>query len=180
MASDLSRVVRAIVDGLGAVSLRDGGGYYFVPEGQRDALAQLRRFVADLPVRTGHEPFLLALPQPDVQAARRQLAQAAHAGFIDELGAMDADLQRFLDAAPGTVRARTIAGRLATFKTFRVKADAYADLLGMRRERIVAALDALTAKAQAVVLKGTDEIAESAGANDGGSMTNTLTTTCDS
>ncbi|HET8632170.1 MAG TPA: hypothetical protein VFL91_32490, partial [Thermomicrobiales bacterium] len=121
------------------------------------ALGRLRRFVADLPVRAGHEPFLLALPQPDVNAARRQLARAAHAGFLDELAALDADLQRFLDAPPGTVRTGTIAQRLAAFRAFRERADAYALLLGMRQERIASALDELTAKARAVVLKGAAE-----------------------
>lgn len=156
VSGDLALVVRRIVGGLGAVALREGGGYYFIPERQREPLIRLRRFVAALPVRPGHEPFLLALPQPDVQAARRQLAQAAHAGFMDELAAMDGDLQRFLDADPGSVRQSTMARRLAEFKTFRAKADAYADLLGMRQERIAATLDALVAKARAVVIKGVD------------------------
>ena len=156
VSGDLALVVRRIVGGLGAVALREGGGYYFLPERQREPLIRLRRFVAALPVRPGHEPFLLALPQPDVQAARRQLAQAAHAGFMDELAAMDGDLQRFLDADPGSVRQSTMARRLAEFKAFRTKADAYADLLGMRQERIAAALNALVAKARAVVLKGTE------------------------
>lgn len=157
VAGDLALVVRRIVGGLGAVPLREGGGYYFIPESQREPLIRLRRFVAALPVRPGHEPFMLALPQPDIPAARRQLAQAAHAGIMDELAALDGDLQRFLDAEPGTVRPATMARRLAEFNAFRTKASAYADLLGMRQERIVAALDALVAKARAVVLKGADD-----------------------
>lgn len=171
VAGDLALVVRRIVGGLGAVALREGGGYYFLPERQREPLIRLRRFVAALPVRPGHEPFLLALPQPDVQAARRQLAQAAHAGFMDELAALDADLQRFLDTEPGSVRRSTMARRLVEFKAFRTKADAYADLLGMRRERIAAGLDALVAKARAVVLKGADapdDTEPDTGADDSG------------
>ncbi len=157
VSGDLAVVVRRIVGGLGAVALREGGGYYFIPESRRDPLIRLRRFVAALPVRAGHEPFMLALPQPDVPAARRQLARAAHAGFMDELAAMDGDLQRFLDVEPGSVRRSTVARRLAEFKAFRAKAAAYADLLGMRQERIAAALDALVDKARAVVLGGTDD-----------------------
>ena len=168
IAADVSRAVRAIVDGLGAVSLRHGGGYYFVPDSRRDDLARLRNLVADLPTKIGHEPFLLALPQVDAPAARRQLARAAHADFMADLGAMDADLQRFLDAPEGTVRSRTIAGRLATFRALRAKADAYAELLGMRQERIVAQLGALVAKAGAVVLRGADaEAGDGEGAPDG-------------
>jgi len=163
ISGDLANVVRRIVGGLGAVALREGGGYYFLPERQRDPLIRLRRFVAALPVRVGHEPFMLALPQPDVQAARRQLAQAAHAGFMDELTALDSDLQRFLDAEPGTVRPTTLARRLAEFTAFRTKASAYAELLGMRQERIVAALDTLVVKAQTVVLNGADAAGDAAG-----------------
>ncbi len=156
VAADVSRTVRAVIDELGAVCLRHGGGYYFVPDSRRDELARLRQLIADLPTKIGHEPFLLALPQVDAPAARRQLAQAAHADFMADLGAMDADLQRFLDAPEGTVRPRTIAGRLAACKALRIKADAYAELLGMRQERIVAQLAGLVAKAGAVVLRGAD------------------------
>ena len=170
VAADVSRAVRAVVDGLGAVSLRHGGGYYFVPDSRRDELARLRHLVADLPTRPGHEPFLLALPQVDAPAARRQLAQAAHADFMADLGAMDADLQRFLDAPEGTVRPRTIAGRLAACKALRIKADAYAELLGMRRERIVAQLAGLVAKAGAVVLRGADAEAGDGDVAPGGAV----------
>jgi len=167
VAADVSRAVRAIVAGLGAVSLRHGGGYYFVPDRRRDELARLRHLVADLPTRPGHEPFLLTLPQVDAPAARRQLARAAHVDFMAELGALDADLQRFLDAPEGTVRPRTIVGRLAAFRALRVKADAYAELLGMRQERIVGQLAGLVAKAGAVVLRGTDVEADDDDVPDG-------------
>lgn len=150
-SGDVSRVVRAIVGSLKTVNLREGGGYYFCPASERDALMRLRAFVTALPVKGNHEPFMLTLPQPDVAAARRQLAQAAHAGFMDELDAMAADLQRFLDAKPGTVKPKTIAERMTAFKQFRAKAEAYVDLLGMRHDRITAALDALTQKAKTVV-----------------------------
>jgi hypothetical protein len=150
-SGDVSRVVRAIMGSLNTVNLREGGGYYFCPASERDGLMRLRAFVMALPVSGNHEPFMLTLPQPDVTAARRQLAQAAHAGFLDDLAAMAADLQRFLDAKPGTVKPATIAERLTAFTQLRVKAEAYADLLGMRQERITATLDALTQQAKTVL-----------------------------
>jgi hypothetical protein len=154
-SGDVSRVVSAIVKDLQAVTLRDGGGFYFVPISQRDTLLRLRTFVADLPVREGQAPFMLVLPQIDVQSARRQLAHAAHTDFMDELAAMEKDLQRFLDAKPGTVKAQTIAERLVAFRLTREKAHAYLDLMGMRQESIVKRLDDLTAKAKTIVLNGT-------------------------
>ncbi len=170
-SGDVSRVVRAIVASLQAVNLREGGGYYFVPASQRAALMRLRAFVMALPVKGNTEPFMLTLPQPDVAAARRQLAQAAHAGFMDDLDGMAVDLQRFLDAKPGTVKPKTIAERMTAFKQLRIKAQGYAELLGMRQDRITAMLDDLTDKAKTVVLRAaagddTDDQDNAAGETD--------------
>lgn len=165
-SGDVSRVVRAIVGGLQSVTLRDGGGFYFVPLSQRAALERLRTFVDGLPVLAGHAPFMLMLPQIDVQSARRQLAHAAHADFMDELGNMEKDLQRFVAAKPGTVKADTIAERLVAFRRTRDKANAYLDLMGMRQESIVQRLDELTATAKTIVLNGTLSTDEDEAASD--------------
>ncbi len=170
-SGDVSRVVRAIVASLQAGNLREGGGYYFIPASQRTALMRLRAFVMALPVKGTAEPFMLTLPQPDVAAAHRQLAQAAHAGFMDDLDGMAADLQRFLDAKPGTVKPKTIAERMTAFKQLRTKAQGYAELLGMRQDRITAMLDDLTEKAKTVVLRASaaddsDDQEDAAGETD--------------
>jgi len=87
------------------------------------------------------------LPLPD----RRQLAQAVHGSFPDDLAVMQTDLQRFVAATPGTVKAATIAERLTAYKRLKARAQIYADLLGMQQEGIQAQLAALTEQARAVI-----------------------------
>jgi hypothetical protein len=46
IARDLSQMVREIIGGMNAVSLRQAGGVYFVPESERDTLFRLRQLIA--------------------------------------------------------------------------------------------------------------------------------------
>src|SRR5882672_1067925 len=50
IARDLSQMVREIIGGMNAVSLRQAGGVYFVPESERDALFRLRQLRICFPV----------------------------------------------------------------------------------------------------------------------------------
>jgi Family of unknown function (DUF6744) len=53
IARDLSEMMREIVAGMSAVSLRQAGGVYFVPESERDALFRLRQLIAGIPQTAG-------------------------------------------------------------------------------------------------------------------------------
>ena len=87
------------------------------------------------------------LPLP----VRRQLAQAVHSTFSDDLAVMRTDLQRFVAAKPGTVKAATMAERLTEYKRLKERAQIYADLLGMQQDGIQAQIAALTDQARAVI-----------------------------
>src|SRR5262249_61448802 len=48
IARDLSEMMRDIVDGMNAVSLRQAGGGYFVPAAERGSLLPLRQLSVDI------------------------------------------------------------------------------------------------------------------------------------
>jgi hypothetical protein len=107
-----------------------------------------------LPTRGKKAPYFCALGVPDERAAKRQLAHAIHYGFVDEVKMMATDLERFIEAKPGTVKMETMSERLASYKELRRKVEVYSDLLEMQHGDIQKALDLLTEKARAIVLGG--------------------------
>ena len=151
ISGDLSRMVRAIVASLQAVSLRKEGGLYFVPLTHRPELERLRQLVAQLPTQHGGQPFVCALPVPDLASTKKQMARAAHAGFLDEVGSLRMDLQRFVAGDPAKIRPKTVAERLVQYKKIRAKAQTYADLLDMQRGDIETQLAALEGQASAML-----------------------------
>lgn len=157
LSGDLSRMMRNIIGGMGAISLRREGGLYFVPVAERDALERLRGLLAALPSTSKEGTYLCAMGVIDRAQARRQLAAAVHQSFIDELGVLRTDLQRFTDAKTGTVKPETISERLASYKRIKAKVQTYADLLEMQQERIVSELDDLTALARTVVMQDSED-----------------------
>ncbi len=76
----------------------------------------MRALLAALPHRHGQEPQFCALGVLDRVQARRQLAQAVHRAFTDDLAVMRTGLQRFMEATPGTVNALTSTWRMNTFR----------------------------------------------------------------
>jgi len=126
-------------------------GLYFVPAAQRPARERLRAGPAAVRHRAGQEPQLCALGVLDRVQARRQRAQAVHSRFLDDLAGMQTDLQRFVAAKPGTVKAATPAERRTAYKRLKARAQIYADLLGMQQAGVQAQLAALTDQARAVI-----------------------------
>jgi hypothetical protein len=151
-AADLGEMTRAILRGtLHAVGVQEGSGWHFVPRDEMARLTRLRDLIDALPTVGAFRPFTLTLGQIDTAATRRQLALAAHRDFLDQLAAARQDLAAFAARPDGTVRARTIATRLAAYKALKQRAELYGDLLGMQREAIEQQLAALTAQARAII-----------------------------
>ncbi len=94
IARDLSEMMREIVAGMNAVSLRQACGVYFVPAADRDSLLRLRQLIADIPQVAGLDPFVCALGVPDAFEAKRGLSKAVHAGLLDEINSLRGDLVR--------------------------------------------------------------------------------------
>jgi Family of unknown function (DUF6744) len=146
IARDLSQMVREIIDGMNAVSLRQAGGVYFVPESERDALFRLRQLIAGIPQGAGSESFVCALYVPDAEEAKRGLSKAVHAGLLDEINSLRGDLGR-LSESGDRLREKTIAQRLVIYKRLKSKADMYQELLGMRQDEVRAGITGLELEA---------------------------------
>ena len=163
-AGDLGEMTRAILRELGAINVREGSGWYFVPLAQQPALERLRALIEDLPTVNGGQPFVLMLGQIDAAATRRQLAQAAFKDFLAQLEAARQDLAAFVQKPAGTVRAATVASRLTAYRQLKERASLYSDLLGMQQEQIQRGLDELTEQARTIVVHVTaDGVPEPSG-----------------
>jgi hypothetical protein len=147
IARDLSQMMREIIDGMNAVSLRRAGGVYFVPATERDALVRLRNLIADIPQVVELDPFVCALGVPDAVETKRGLAKAVHAGLLDEINSLHTDLGR-LSESGDRLRDKTIAQRLVTYKRLKAKAEMYQDLLGMQQDQVRAGIAELEQEAR--------------------------------
>ena len=154
LAGDLGRIVTAIISGMRAISIRDGGGVYFVPRTESDALERAATFVAALPTSTGKVPTLMRFPILDVESVRAQIRVAAEQEFAAELDRVEADLVRFEEQAQAQragARPATVQGRIDAYLALREKAAWYASTVGMRQERVVADLDVAAMRAAALL-----------------------------
>src|SRR5215813_6734824 len=146
IARDLSEMMREIIDGMNAVSLRQAGGVYFVPESERDSLFHLRQLIADIPHVAGSESFVCALGVPDADEAKRGLSKAVHAGLLDEINSLRGVLDR-LSESGDRLREKTIAQRLVIYKQLKAKAEMYQELLGLRQDEVRAGIARLEREA---------------------------------
>jgi hypothetical protein len=146
IARDLSEMMREIVAGMNAVSLRQAGGVYFVPAAERDSLLRLRQLIADIPQVAELGPFVCALGVPDAVEAKRGLSKAVHAGLLDEINSLRGDLGR-LSKSGDRLREKTIAQRLVIYKRLKAKAEMYQELLGMRQDEVRAEIAGLEREA---------------------------------
>src|SRR5262245_18397352 len=144
-------MTRRIIDSLQATALRRSDAVYFVPKGKRDELGRLRVMDAGLP-HLEDQPFVCAFGVPDLHEAKAQMTQALHAGMLDEVAGLRADLLCLI--AEGTnVREDTVITRLAAFQSVRSKAQVYADLLGLRLDRMRAEIGELETQARRLLLR---------------------------
>ncbi len=143
---DLSEMMREIVDGMNAVSLRQAGGVYFVPASERDSLFRLRQLIAGIPQVAELDPFVCALGVADAVEAKRGLSKAVHAGLLDEISSLRGDLNRLIESGD-RLREKTIAQRLVVYKRLKAKAEMYRELLGMRQDEVQLGIAALEREA---------------------------------
>jgi hypothetical protein len=151
IAGDLSEMVRRIIDSLQATALRRNGGVYFIPKGNREKLFRLRETIAALP-HGDDQPFVCAFGVPDLQETKAQMVQALHAGMLDEIAGLRADLRRLVEDGTN-VREDTVICRLATYQSIRSKAQVYADLLGLRQDAIRSEIGQLETQARRLLLQ---------------------------
>jgi hypothetical protein len=151
VGKDISRMLVEIVQSLDPVDMGTKGGCYFVLADQEDAVNRLARLIAALPTTSRYKPFMTVLGVPDEAQWRKQLVKATKVKLDADLHAMQLDLQRFIEARPGTVRAETIAARLVEYRQLKERAMTYRDLLGLWTQDIEQGVAELQAAAAAVL-----------------------------
>jgi Family of unknown function (DUF6744) len=160
IARDLSQMMRGIIDGMNAVSLRQSGGVYFVPASERDSLLRLRQLIADIPQVVDLDPFVCALGVPNAAEAKRGLSKAVHAGLLDEINSLRGELVRVSESGE-RVREKTIAQRLVIYKRLKAKAEMYQDLLGIRQDQVRAGVTELEREALNLLVADSNPLASS-------------------
>src|SRR6266542_4197311 len=146
ISRDLSEMIREIIQGMSAVSLRQAGGVYFVPASEQDQLGRLRHLITQLPQVT-EGAFVCALGVPDADEARRTLSKAVHAGLLDEIGSLRGDLARLCESG-NRHRDKTIMQRMVIYKQLKEKAAMYQELLGIRQDQVRAGIERLENEAR--------------------------------
>jgi hypothetical protein len=113
----------------------------------RESISRLREMIENLPRVPDVDPFFCALGIPNHDEAKRGLAQAVHAGIMDEIKSMRTDLEG-LATPDGKVREKTITRRMLVYKKLKAKAELYNDLLDMQQDQVRAAIGALEQEAR--------------------------------
>lgn len=152
IARDLSEMMREIIVGMNAVSLRRTGGIYFVPADKRDPLLRLQELISGIPQIT-EGAYVCALGVPDAAETRRTLSKAVHAGLLDEIESLRGDLTR-LSESGAQHREKTITERLVLYKKVKQKAEIYRDALGIRQDQLMAGIKDLETQARNLLLGG--------------------------
>lgn len=129
-------VRRAIVKALGswaAVTLREGGGIYFVPSPYAAELRCLKVAIEKLGTSKVH-----VLPVHQSADADRALGEIATASLEAELAQLQTEIAAFVSAPP---RASTLERRLDAFETLRDRAKLYRDVLSIQATDLDLQLD---------------------------------------
>lgn len=153
-ASRRSQGARSVHDPLQAMSLRPGGGLYFIPGDKRDTLERLEQLVYALPTDGNHLPFFVAQALLDEAKAKGQMARAVHEGFLSELQGLQTDLERLTETDNN--KQATLSTRLLAYRKVKAKADMYADLLGMQQADVLQQVNALQQRVTALLTADSD------------------------
>lgn len=136
-ADDIRRAVVKTLRSFSAVTLREGGGIYWVPRPHADQLRHLQHAIEQI----GSSAFYL-LPIHESGDASRTLGDVAKASVEEELAALKREIEGFVVTPPE--RSSTLIRRLESFDALRAKAALYRDILHVQVIDLDAQLASLT------------------------------------
>ncbi|MEW5848039.1 MAG: DUF6744 family protein [Myxococcota bacterium] len=128
-ADDVRRTVVRTLHGMAAITLRDGGGIYWVPKTHADGLRRLQGAVE----RIGSSRMYL-LPVHDSADANRTLGEAAKLSIEEDLAGLQAEIDGFLQSPPD--RPSTLVRRFDAFEALRQRAELYHQVLKVQVEAL--------------------------------------------
>ncbi len=136
-ADELRRLlVRTLTKAFAAITLRDGGGVYWVP---RAFAAELRRL--EQAVGQFGESELNILPVHHSTEGSQTLGKVARGSLEQELAELRKEMEEFAAEPPG--RASTLERRLEVFEEVRGRAQLYRDILKVQVDDLEAQLDGM-------------------------------------
>ena len=131
-AADVSSWLVRLAAYVTAVSLRDGGGVYFIPRG---TLPVWRGMVHAIRAASSHSVF--EIPAMRGEECVAAVLDALNAECDEEVRRMEAEIT----ASPGGLSKRGISTREAQLDRLRAKVEGYCALLGTRQEELVGKLE---------------------------------------
>ncbi len=134
---DVRRALVRTLSSCAAVTLRDHGGVYWVPAPFAGTLRQLQAAVASI-----GKSRLDLVPIHATPEATQALGDAARSALEDDLAALRAEIESFLQVPPE--RISTLTRRLQTFEELRAKARLYHSVLQIQVSDLEAGLHDLS------------------------------------
>jgi len=140
-ADDVRRTVVRTLHTLAAVTLREGGGVYWVPRTHAATVRKLERAVGQLGKSTFH-----VVPVHHTDDASRTLGVVARGSLETELAALREELEAFKAQPPD--RPATLERRLEAFEALRGRAQLYRDILHVQVEDLESHLTSMAASVE--------------------------------
>jgi hypothetical protein len=119
---DVRRSMMKTLDACAAVTLRDHGGVYWVPEPYAELIRRLQVAIEKI----GSSRVYL-LPVHSSADANRTLGEAARLAIEDELAQLKAEVEGFIASPPD--RLSTLVRRIDAFEALKIRAALYRDVL---------------------------------------------------
>jgi len=149
-ADDISRILRKMMGRCEAISLRSGGGYYFVPAARKQELQDIRE-VLNLLDPAQEKTFMIAMPVIDSGPAKKEMSRAAFAGLMDEIRQLQQDLTRTLERES---KPETLEARLYEYEGMKLRVEAFSVRLGMQQTQLLSELDQLQKACRQALVDG--------------------------
>jgi len=141
---DVRRAIVKALHSFAAVTLREGGGVYWVPRSFAEHLRRLQQAIEQL----GASRFYL-VPVHESADASRTLGEVARGSLESELADLQAELEAFKSAPPE--RASTLHRRMEAFEALRNRAQLYRDVLKVQVEDLERNLADMAASVEALL-----------------------------
>jgi len=140
-ADDMRRTLVKTLRTLSAVTLREGGGVYWVPRTHAETVRRLERAVSQLGQSTFH-----VVPVHQTDDGAKTLGVVARGSLETELTALREELEAFKAQPPD--RRSTLQRRLEAFSELRSRAQLYRDILNVQVEDLEQHLTSMAASVE--------------------------------
>lgn len=143
-ADDVRRAMMRVLESCAAVTLRNGGGVYWIPAPYAETVRRLQKAVQGI---GSSRVYLLPVHKSD--DAGRALGDAAKSAIEEELAALKTEIEGFVSVPPE--RVSTLVRRLDSFEALRSRAQLYREILAVQVADLDKTLFDLTDKVEVLL-----------------------------